>query len=73
MKSEKAKKSFKEVPKEDWSRDESVALGLSRFHANSEESLLNILRKVERNPQRPEVEDSIANKTSVGKASYVGA
>jgi hypothetical protein len=42
---------------------------LNKFHDNLEGSLLNILNKVKRNPQRPEVEDNITNNTSVGGAN----
>lgn len=40
-----------------------------RFHVNPERSLLKILNKVRRNLQRSELEESIANNSSVGETS----
>lgn len=46
-------------------------LWYERFYGNPEGSLSKMLnKKVERNPQRPEVEDSITNNTSVGSKKY---
>lgn len=41
-------------------------LWFKRFYGNPEGSLLNVLQKVSRNPQRPEIEDNTTNNISVG-------
>ena len=79
MKSGKATKPYIKIPKNEWYKYQAVknetncdlyVLWYERFYANPEGSILKILNNVKMNPQRPEVEDSIANKTLVGGIKY---